>query len=85
MNALKVFAQRVYAQRHDSVSGKQGRFNPMSIPWTNIHRDGRLKHMPGFANVGNFPSPSDDLPRLKLSEWFGFNLHPSMMQSTLKQ
>ena len=37
-----------------------------------FHRDGRLKHMPGFADVDNFPTPSDDLPRLKLSEWFGF-------------
>ena len=37
-----------------------------------FHRDGRLKHMPGFADVGNFPAPSDDLPRLRLSEWFGF-------------
>ena len=28
--------------------------------------------MPGFADVRNFPAQSDDLPRLKLSEWFGF-------------
>ena len=33
-------------------------------------RDGTLKHMPGFENVENFPSASDNLPSLKLKEWF---------------
>ena len=35
-------------------------------------RDGTLKHMPGFENVENFPSASDNLPSLELKEWFGF-------------
>ncbi len=36
-------------------------------------RDGTLKHMPGFENVENFPSASDNLPSLKLKEWFAYS------------
>ncbi len=45
-------------------------------------RDGTLKHMPGFENVENFPSASDNLPSLKLKEWFGFEF--TSLDSSLK-
>jgi choline monooxygenase len=37
-----------------------------------FHRNGELKHMPGFENVENFPSNSDNLPSLDVKEWYGF-------------
>jgi choline monooxygenase len=45
-------------------------------------RDGTLKHMPGFENVENFPSPSDNLPTLELKQWFGFEF--TTLDSSLK-
>ncbi|WP_418315114.1 aromatic ring-hydroxylating oxygenase subunit alpha [Piscinibacter sakaiensis] len=33
--------------------------------------DGRLRTMPGFDGVRNFPSASDDLPELAFGEWAG--------------
>ncbi|MBT3652773.1 MAG: Rieske (2Fe-2S) protein, partial [Euryarchaeota archaeon] len=45
-------------------------------------RDGTLKHMPGFENVENFPSASDNLPSLDLKEWFGFEF--TTLDSSLK-
>ncbi|MGB1954136.1 MAG: aromatic ring-hydroxylating oxygenase subunit alpha [Candidatus Poseidoniaceae archaeon] len=51
-----------------------------------FHRNGELKHMPGFEGVENFPSPSDDLPSLNLKEWFGFeftSLDPALRLETI--
>jgi choline monooxygenase len=33
--------------------------------------DGSLRFMPGFDGARDFPSPSDDLPRLPLQQWAG--------------
>ena len=37
-----------------------------------FHLDGRLKSMPEFKEVSNFPSPADDLQELQLFQWSQF-------------
>lgn len=43
--------------------------------------DGRFRSMPEFEGVENFPSPADDLSRIKFAEWLGLlfvSLQPAM-------
>ena len=37
-----------------------------------FHRDGTIKHMPGFEDVVDFPAESDHLKSFKLRTWNGF-------------
>ena len=51
---------------------KDGKSIQCSYHGRTFQRNGKVKHMPGFENVENFPSESDNLPSLSLKEWFGF-------------
>ena len=53
-----------------------------------FEKNGKLKHMPGFENVENYPADSDNLPSLNLEAWFGFeftSLNPSLKLESILQ
>tara|TARA_B100001079_G_scaffold54789_1_gene45779 strand:+ start:537 stop:1622 length:1086 start_codon:yes stop_codon:yes gene_type:complete len=70
---------------HEEKNGKSIR---CTYHGRTFQKNGRMKNMPGFEDVENYPTESDDLPSLNLMHWHGFeftSFDPSLELESILQ